>query len=66
VSLDFTPTAGVAVVAQFDKIDPAVVFAWPDAFSDLILLRIDLHESAWADERIKRVIVGPDIPIDSQ
>jgi hypothetical protein len=65
VPIEFAPTDRITVVAQFYKIDWAFMFARPHTSNDFVLLRIDLHEGAWANDGIKRVIVGPNIPIEN-
>jgi hypothetical protein len=40
------------------------VFARPHTANYFVLLRIDLHEGTWANDGIKRVIVGSDISIE--
>src|ERR1700746_1818724 len=64
VPLEFALTDGITVVAQFHKIDRAFVFARPHTPNYFVLLRIDLHEGASAQYGIKRVIIGPTIPIE--
>ena len=61
--LEFAPAAVVTIVAELDKIDRAVVFAGPNTLGDLILTGIDLHECAWTDQGIERVVLGPDVPV---
>jgi hypothetical protein len=63
VPLEFAPTAGITIIPKFHKIHRTFVFARPHVFRDLILLGIDLHERTRADDRIQRVIVGPDVSI---
>jgi hypothetical protein len=58
VPLKLTPTASVAVVAQFHEIDWTFVFARPNPSDYLVLLRIDLYEGPWANDRIQCVVVG--------
>ena len=41
------------------------MFARPHASNYFVLLRIDLHEGAWANDGIKRVIIGPNISIEN-
>ena len=53
------------VVAQFHKINRAFVFARPHTSNDFVLLRIDLHEGAGPNDGIKRVIIGPNIPVEN-
>ena len=65
VPLEFAPTDRITVVAQFHKIDRTFVFARPHTSNYFVLLRIDLHEGAWANDWIKRVIIGPNIPIEN-
>ncbi len=65
VPLEFAPTDRIMVVSQFHKIDWAFVFARPHPSNYFVLLRIDLHEGAWANDGIKRVIIGPNIPIEN-
>src|SRR5205085_10976976 len=65
VPLKFAQTDRIPVVAQFHKIDRTFVFARPHTSNYFVLLRIDLHEGAWANDGIKRVINGPTIPIEN-
>ena len=64
VPLEFAPTDRITVVAQFHKINRTFVFARPHTSNDFVLLRIDLHEGAWANDGIKRVIIRPNIAIE--
>lgn len=64
VSFEFAPTNRITVVAQFHKIDRTFVFARPHPSNYFVLLRIDLHEGAWANDGIKRVIIGPNVAIE--
>src|SRR5207245_1059462 len=57
------PTAGIAIVTEFYKIDRTVVFARPNTLDDLILMRINLDECAWPNQGIERVVLGPDVPV---
>src|SRR5258708_36867511 len=62
-SVVVAPTASVAIVAKLDKVDGTVVFAWPHVLDDLVLMRINLNECTGPDQRIERVVLGPDVSI---
>jgi hypothetical protein len=57
------PTASVAIVSEFDEVDGAVMFAGPQALDHSVLVRINLDKCAGPDQRIKCVVLSPDVSI---
>src|SRR5438045_4056171 len=65
VPLEFAPADRITIVAHFHKLDRTFVFARPHTSNDFILLRVDLYEGPGANDGIKGVIIGPNIPIEN-
>ena len=62
--LQFTPGTGIPV-AQFHKIDRPIELRTPALWLNLAHALIDLDEGAWAQQRVKRVILKSDVTVQA-